>query len=353
LEENYYHGFSFVVLLLCFLGLFAEIFAMTPAYTEKAIILNFDDDWKAQYLYAKPLLEKYGFRATFFLTCGCITYQNSSVCNNAANPNSVMTWEEVKSLQKAGHDIQSHGMTHKDLTSLSNHSLEYEIGQSKQCLLDHNINSTIFANAFASGEDNSTVIKMVSMHYDMARAGYHPLTFLKCNGWNTISDQTDCSTFFNNGTLTFSNRYSLRTGNHNYFDSKYSHNSKEILPEFIKAINDQTQYNTDGQINAIPIVTYHNLGNVENNSSAIYSNNSIMRPIPFLPYLTYQNLGKVENNSSAIYPNWINSTTDVKLFDVEMGYLHDNGFRVITMSDLGYNTTSNNIYIKNNTNVPS
>jgi hypothetical protein len=28
--------------------------------------------------------------------------------------------------------------------------------------------------------------------------------------------------------------------------------------------------------------------------------------------------------------------------------LHDNGFQVLTMSDLGYNQTSNKLYIKNN-----
>jgi peptidoglycan/xylan/chitin deacetylase (PgdA/CDA1 family) len=319
---------------------------MTPVYSEKVIILNFDDDWKGQYLNVKPILEKYGFRATFFLTCDCVTYQNSSVCNNAANPNSVLTWEEVKSLQKAGHDLQSHGMTHKDLTSLSNDSLENEIGQSKQCLLDHNINSTIFANAFGSGADNATVIKVVSKYYDMARAGYDPLTFLKCDGWAEISNQTDCSTFFDNGTLTLANRYSLRIGNHNYFDSEYSHNSTEIFPQFVKAINDQSQYNTDGAINAIPIVTYHNVEKVENNSSIVNSNYSLIRPIPFFPYLTYNDLRNIENSSTIVSSNWINSTTDVNLLEREMRYLYENGFKVLTMSDLGYNTTSNEIYIK-------
>jgi hypothetical protein len=36
-----------------------------------------------------------------------------------------------------------------------------------------------------------------------------------------------------------------------------------------------------------------------------------------------------------------------------MKYLHDNGFQVLTMSDLGYNQTSNKLYIKNNTDVSS
>jgi hypothetical protein len=34
------------------------------------------------------------------------------------------------------------------------------------------------------------------------------------------------------------------------------------------------------------------------------------------------------------------------LFEQEMKYLYDNGFQVLTMSDLGHNQTSNTLYIK-------
>jgi len=36
----------------------------------------------------------------------------------------------------------------------------------------------------------------------------------------------------------------------------------------------------------------------------------------------------------------------VDFFDSEMKYLHDNGFKVITMSDIGYDENSNNLYVK-------
>ncbi len=47
-----------------------------------------------------------------------------------------------------------------------------------------------------------------------------------------------------------------------------------------------------------------------------------------IPILIYHNIGYVKENS-AIDLDLINSTTDV----------NDNGFRVLTMSDLGYNQT--------------
>jgi hypothetical protein len=39
--------------------------------------------------------------------------------------------------------------------------------------------------------------------------------------------------------------------------------------------------------------------------------------------------------------------TTVDLFDQEMKYLHDDGFKVLTINQLGYDTTNNSFYIKN------
>jgi peptidoglycan/xylan/chitin deacetylase (PgdA/CDA1 family) len=33
-------------------------------------MINFDDGYKSQLIYAKPILDRYGFKASFFLICG-------------------------------------------------------------------------------------------------------------------------------------------------------------------------------------------------------------------------------------------------------------------------------------------
>ena len=43
------------------------------------------------------------------------------------------------------------------------------------------------------------------------------------------------------------------------------------------------------------------------------------------------------------------SFTDIRLFSDQMKYLHDNGFTILKMSDLGYNPSNNYIYIKGST----
>jgi peptidoglycan/xylan/chitin deacetylase (PgdA/CDA1 family) len=281
-----------ILLHSSFLFLFTDAFLPTVS-AQKAVILNFDDDWKGQFTYALPILEKYGFKGSFFVTCGCLTYHNSSFCNNAGG-DSAMTWEDITLLSKMGHDIQAHGMSHEDLTTLSASDLEYEVGQTKQCLLEHGFNSTVFGPAYGNGEGNSTIIKTISKYYDMARVGYGPLVF-----------------------LNFTDRYSLPLDTDYEAVSTSRDNSTKILDWLIQAINNQLQYNGNGTINAIPIIVYHNVD--------------------------------YKNNSSKISPDWLDSTIDVNLFDKEMKYLHDNGVKVLTFSDLGYNQTSDKLYIKNNT----
>ncbi|TLX86266.1 MAG: hypothetical protein E6L04_03770 [Thaumarchaeota archaeon] len=37
--------------------------------SDKVVILNFDDGRKTQYTQAKPILDKYGYKATFYVVC--------------------------------------------------------------------------------------------------------------------------------------------------------------------------------------------------------------------------------------------------------------------------------------------
>jgi peptidoglycan/xylan/chitin deacetylase (PgdA/CDA1 family) len=157
---------------------------------DKVVIINFDDSFKNQFLYAKPILDKYGFKATFFEVC------------NFIGSNGKKTWQDVSALQKDGMDIESHTMTHPHLNTLSQASLNYEIGGSKQCLLNHGINPPIFAYPYSEGSNNPSVVGVVGKYYTLARtdSGF-PLTFLQCDGWKN-HQQTDCRTYSGYGGLS-------------------------------------------------------------------------------------------------------------------------------------------------------
>src|SRR2546428_4534515 len=283
---------------------------------EKVVIINFDDSFKSQFLYAKPILDKFGFKATFFEVCGWI----------GKYPISKKSWQDLAALRQDGMDIESHTMTHAHLNTLSTADLNYQIGQSKQCFLSHGFTTPIFAYPYSEGSNNITVVKVVANNYDLARtdSGY-PLTFLHCNGFKN-HPQTDCKTYSGNGKkLTFDNRYSIKSWTHRHIDGSYSSeegacagichsfNNAQMLQKFIVDVNSQLQYNKNGGINAIPIIIYHN-------------------------FVTYPDVRYSKDAAD----------TTVNLFDQEMKYLHDNGFKVLTMNDIGYDSTNNALYIRNN-----
>ena len=126
--------------------------------SSKIIILGFDDNRKGDFTYAKPILDKYGFKATFFIICG------KTVDKGAMN------WQDIAAMQSDGMDIESHTMTHKHLNHLSASALNFEIAGSKQCLTNHGYNVTSFAYPYDEGADNVTVVNTVAKNYELARS---------------------------------------------------------------------------------------------------------------------------------------------------------------------------------------
>jgi len=267
----------------------------------KVVMLTFGDTLKTQITTAKPILDKYGFKASFFITCDWVGLQRSQ------DPR--LTWQDISLLQKDGQDIESKTMTHRELSKLSTSDLNFEIAQSKKCLSDHGINknATIFATPHGDEWNNATIINEISKYYNLADNGFAPLMFLHCDGYKDQSSQTDCRTYFDNGTLTFANRYSIREWSHNALDRKYNYNDQVIFQRFVQELNSQQVYNNNknGVIDAVPIIAYHD----------------------------------IDGEKAA-------DSTETNLFDQEMKYLHDNGFKVIPMSDIGYDENTKYMYIK-------
>ena len=219
--------------------------------SNKLVMMTFGDTLKGQITTAKLILDKYGFKASFFITCDWVGLQKSK------SPR--MNWQDISALQNDGQDIESKTMTHRNLSQLSVTDLNFEVSQSKKCLSDHGINATIFATPHGDEWNNATIINEISKYYNLADNGFASLMFLHCDGYKSHSSQTDCRTYFDNGTLTFVNRYSIREWSHNAVDRKYIYNDPMIFQRFIQEVNSQQVYNRDGVINAIPIIAYHDI----------------------------------------------------------------------------------------------
>jgi peptidoglycan/xylan/chitin deacetylase (PgdA/CDA1 family) len=211
----------------------------------------------------------------------------------------------LEALNNEGHDIESHSMSHRNLLNLPANQLYFEIGKSKECLQQHGIDATNFAYPFDAGYQESNVLNIVAKYYDFARTAGSPVTFLHCDGWKDKSSRTDCSPYDTNGQLSFANRYSVRGWSHDFSRLANSYGDADLYNRFVNVVNSQVKYNENGNINAIPIIIYHRMGNTASN------------------YLTSSDL-----------------------FEKEMKYLYDNNFKVLTMKDLRYDENNNYFYIQ-------
>ncbi len=273
----------------------------------KVVILNFYDDIKSQFTNAKPILDKYGFRGTFFIVC------NWAGAVRSQTPR--MTWQDINQLYREGHDIESHTMTHERLDQLSAADLDYQVGQSKQCIHDHiGVMPTVFSPPHSIGWNNATVINTIAKYYDLSIGGFvNDVMFLHCYGWKQKHNgeqlqyltQADCRPYSDNGTLNYASRYDIKE-------------------------------NAGAQGHSNDTLIFANLVNREG-----ILNNNAATPINSVLVLGYHD---IDNNNRTISKD----STDVTLFDKEMKYLHDDNVRVITMSDLEYDENSKYLYVRNN-----
>jgi peptidoglycan/xylan/chitin deacetylase (PgdA/CDA1 family) len=90
----------------------------------RKIVLTFDDGFIGNYLFAFDILERYGFKATFFVTVDDVSKDR------------YMGWDQLSILHKKGHLIQSHTMTHPMLEECDEKRMTYEMEASKKVIED-------------------------------------------------------------------------------------------------------------------------------------------------------------------------------------------------------------------------
>lgn len=129
---------------------------------DKPIVITFDDGYKDNYTNALPILRKYRFAATVFVTVG----QDGS---------DFLTREEMKELLEAGWEIESHTMTHPELSKLDQAKLKWELQKSKE-VLESDLGQEVKFLAYPYGKFNEAVIKAAQ------EAGYI-MAFTTHAGW--------------------------------------------------------------------------------------------------------------------------------------------------------------------------
>ncbi len=249
---------------------------------KKLAIITFDDGKKGQITNAKPILDGYNYTATFAI-----------ICNNVSKSDE-LNWNDIVQLEKEGYDIGSHSMNHIKLEDVPNNVSEYEISESKECLLDNGVKEVrVFTYPKNGGSDDPFILKEVSKHYDLARTGNDPLEFLQCQIGSsyTMMNKISCSSLGND--INKDGRYSIIGWSHDADREAKGYDDSQMLQKFIQVVESQNKYNKGNEIRSIPVLIYHDI-----------------------------------DKESGFY------NTSIELFKAEMKYLHDNDFIVIRLLDL-------------------
>lgn len=109
---------------LAVLLLAAPAFSLEPI-PDRLVVLTFDDSAKSHYTVARPILLKYKFGATFFITEGF---------DFPTNKKDYMTWEEIAQLHRDGFEIGNHTRDHKGVSDKTLKDLPAQLrGINEQC----------------------------------------------------------------------------------------------------------------------------------------------------------------------------------------------------------------------------
>jgi peptidoglycan/xylan/chitin deacetylase (PgdA/CDA1 family) len=112
---------------------------------EKPVAITFDDGWETQYENALPILKKYKYNATFFITTDDIGKKD------------FLNWRQVAELAATGMEIGSHTKSHPFLTDIGDEELRKELAESKS-IVEEKIKKSVSVFAYPFGRYDANAV---------------------------------------------------------------------------------------------------------------------------------------------------------------------------------------------------
>jgi oligosaccharide reducing-end xylanase len=161
--ENKKFVWSVCVALSCISNIIAQQtklnYTIAPWLDNKkaALSLTFDDAINGQFTVALPMLNKYGFRSTFFIITSFVQPQ-------------LHGWQPVIDAANSGHEIASHTVTHPHMHSLVPDSIAYQYVESNKIIAQHIPTIKNFSMAYPFGDgggatDSERVVRDIAQKY--------------------------------------------------------------------------------------------------------------------------------------------------------------------------------------------
>jgi peptidoglycan-N-acetylglucosamine deacetylase len=132
---------------------------------DKLVVLTFDDSKASHYTVVRPLLKKYGFGATFFITEG-FTFRT--------NKDDYLTWEQIGELHRDGFEIGNHTRDHMGLSKETLPKLKEQVDAINAQCAAHGIPPTTSFAYPGNSIDPGAIQALADLGFRFARRGGAP-----------------------------------------------------------------------------------------------------------------------------------------------------------------------------------
>lgn len=139
--------------------------ALREPIPDKLVVLTFDDSVASQFTVARPLLKKFGFGATFFITEGF---------SFLTNKQAYMTWEQIAELHRDGFEIGNHTQSHQAVTAATLGQLRREVETINARCEDHGIPRPVSFAYPGNSFDPGALTILRELGFRFARRGAQP-----------------------------------------------------------------------------------------------------------------------------------------------------------------------------------
>ena len=133
---------------------------MGKSIPDRSFIITFDDGYQNVYAKAFPVLEAHGMTATIFLTVGNKKLALSNDRLPSFCGNSMLSWNEIRSMSARGFSFGAHTLSHPDLTTLNSDQIEKEIRGSKE-VIENALGEPVLSFSYPYGRYNTKCIEIV------------------------------------------------------------------------------------------------------------------------------------------------------------------------------------------------
>lgn len=136
----------------------------------KCVIITFDDGLADFLLNAMPILSRFGFPASLYVTSGYVGGMARWLAHLGQGDRPMLSWPQISTLADAGIEIGAHSVSHPQLDLVERHKARREIVESREAIEDA-IGRPVRSFAYPHGYSTRATRQMVSEAGFLAACG--------------------------------------------------------------------------------------------------------------------------------------------------------------------------------------